>query len=64
MSGGFFVPHDLKAPLQGASSGPLAERAQAAFEAALARTKRLNAQGNRAGCRRALARAERMYNLQ
>jgi hypothetical protein len=24
MSGGFFVPHDLNAPVQGATSGPLA----------------------------------------
>ena len=24
MSGGFFVPHDLNAPMQGATSGPLA----------------------------------------
>jgi hypothetical protein len=39
-------------------------RAQAAFAAALARAKRLDAQGNRAGCTRALAAAKRMYNLQ
>jgi len=39
------------------------KRAQTAFEAALARAKRLDAQGNRAGCTRALARAEQMYNL-
>jgi hypothetical protein len=38
-------------------------RAQAAFDAALARAKRLDAKGNRAGCRRALAAAKRMYNL-
>ena len=38
------------------------ERAQAAF-ATLARAKRLDAQGNRAGCTRALAAAKRMYNL-
>jgi hypothetical protein len=39
------------------------ERAQATFEAALARAKRLDAQDNRAGCKRALAEAKRMYNL-
>jgi len=38
-------------------------RAQAAFDAALARAKRLDARGNRAGCMRALAAAKRMYNL-
>jgi hypothetical protein len=38
-------------------------RAQAAFEAALARAKRLDARGNRAGCTRALRAAKRMYNL-
>jgi hypothetical protein len=40
------------------------ERAQAQFAATLARAKRLDAQGNRAGCRRALATAKDMYNLQ
>jgi hypothetical protein len=40
------------------------ERAQAAFSATLARAKRLDARGNRAGCTRALAAAKRMYNLQ
>jgi hypothetical protein len=40
------------------------ERAQAAFAATLARAKRLDAQGNRAGCTRALRAAKRMYNLQ
>lgn len=40
------------------------ERARAAFEATLARAKKLNAQGNRVGCKRALGRAEVMYNLQ
>jgi hypothetical protein len=39
-------------------------RAQTTFEAALARAKRLDARGNRAGCTRALAAARRMYNLQ
>jgi len=29
----------------------------------LARAKRLDAQGNRAGCTRALAAAKRMYNF-
>jgi hypothetical protein len=40
------------------------ERAQASFDAAMARAKRLDAQGNRSGCKRALAAAKRMYNLQ
>jgi len=39
------------------------ERAQASFDAAMARAKRLDAQGNRAGCTRALTAAKRMYNL-
>lgn len=39
------------------------ERALATFEATLARAKKLNAQGSRVGCRRALGRAEQMYNL-
>ena len=38
-------------------------RAQAAFNAALARAKRLDARGDRAGCMRALATAKGMYNL-
>jgi hypothetical protein len=40
------------------------QRAQANFVATLARAKRLDARGNRAGCTRALAEAEAMYNLQ
>ena len=39
-------------------------RAQTTFEASLARAKRFDARGNRAGCTRALAAARRMYNLQ
>ena len=39
------------------------KRAQANFAATLARAKRLDAQGNRAGCTRALAAAKDMYNL-
>ena len=39
------------------------QRAQATFNAALARAKRLDARGDRAGCRRALATAKGMYNL-
>ena len=39
------------------------ERAQTAFMAALARAKRLDARGDRAGCKRALAAAKRMYNF-
>lgn len=40
------------------------QRAQAAFEATLARAKRRDARGDRLGCMRALAQAKRMYNLQ
>jgi hypothetical protein len=40
------------------------DRAWAAFDASLARAKRLDARGNRAGCTRALAAAKRLYNLQ
>jgi hypothetical protein len=40
------------------------QRAQANFAASLARAKRLDARGNRAGCTRALAVAKDMYNLQ
>ena len=39
-------------------------QAQSTFGAALARAKRLDARGDRAGCTRALAAARRMYNLQ
>jgi hypothetical protein len=39
------------------------ERAHSTFAANLARAKRLDAQGNRAGCTRALAAAKRMYNF-
>lgn len=39
------------------------QNAQAAFAATLARAKRLDKQGNRVGCTRALAAAKRMYNL-
>jgi len=39
-------------------------QAQSTFQGALARAKRLDARGDRAGCTRALAAAKRMYNLQ
>jgi hypothetical protein len=39
------------------------KRAQAAFAAALARAKELDARGDRAGCTKALADAKRMYVL-
>jgi hypothetical protein len=39
------------------------ERARAAFEAALVRAKRFDAQGRRARCTRALAHAKSMYVL-
>ena len=39
------------------------EQAKATFAATLARAKRLDRQGNRVGCTRALAAAKRMYNL-
>jgi hypothetical protein len=38
-------------------------RAQATFAATLARAKRLDARGDRAGCTRALAAAKHMYNF-
>jgi hypothetical protein len=40
------------------------KRAQAIFAATLARAKRLDARGNRAGCTQALSAARDMYNLQ
>ena len=39
------------------------ERAQASFDAAMARAKRLDRQGNRAGCTRALTASKRRYNF-
>ena len=39
------------------------QRAQASFNAAMARAKRLDARGNRSGCMRALSAAKRMYSL-
>ena len=39
------------------------QQAQATFRATMARAKRLDARGDRAGCTRALAAARRMYNL-
>jgi hypothetical protein len=39
------------------------KRAQVIFAATLARAKRLDARGNRAGCTRALSAAKEMYNL-
>jgi hypothetical protein len=39
------------------------ERAQATFETTLARAKRLDSRGDRAGCKRALAQAKRLYDL-
>lgn len=39
------------------------KRARATFEAALARAKKLDAQGNRVGCTKALLAARGMYNL-
>jgi|SRR5262245_34314037 len=38
--------------------------AQATFQASLARAKRLDARGNRAGCTSALAEAKRRFSLQ
>jgi hypothetical protein len=40
------------------------KRARAIFAATLARAKRLDARGNRAGCTQALSTARDMYNLQ
>jgi hypothetical protein len=39
------------------------QHAKVAFEATLARAKRLDARGDRAGCTKALADAEMMYQL-
>lgn len=39
------------------------KRAQAIFAATMARAKRLDARGDRAGCMRALTAAKDMYNL-
>jgi len=39
------------------------ERADTSFAATLARAKRLDARGDRAGCKRALAAAKRMYHF-
>jgi len=39
------------------------ERARASFDGVMARAKRLDARGDRTGCRRALTAAKRMYNL-
>jgi len=39
-------------------------RAEGSFDAALARAKRLDARGNRAGCTKALSAAKRMYTSQ
>jgi hypothetical protein len=39
------------------------QRAQAAFEEALVRSKRFDGRGNRARCAKALADAKQMYNL-
>jgi hypothetical protein len=39
------------------------DRLQAKFSAAMARAKRLDAKGDRAGCTRALSAAKRMYIL-
>ena len=39
-------------------------RAQATFKKALARAKRLDARGDRAGCTQALIAAKQMYDLQ
>ena len=39
------------------------KRAKAAFDAVMRRAKRLDAHGDRAGCKRALARARAMYNM-
>jgi len=49
-----------------ATPGPVEQaekHTQAAFAHELARARRLDARGDRAGCTRALARAKRMYNL-
>jgi hypothetical protein len=65
---GPFAPQSIGAQLDRqptpASVKRAEQRAQAMFNATLARAKRLDARGNRAGCTRALTAAKRMYNLQ
>jgi hypothetical protein len=61
------APQSLGAQLDREPTPASIRRAQArawsAFRAALARAKRLDERGDRAGCTAALARAEDMYNL-
>ena len=61
------APQSLGAQLDREPTPASIRRAQArawsAFRAQLARAKRLDAHGDRAGCTAALARAEDMYNL-
>ncbi len=65
---GPFAPQSIAAQIDRqptpASVKRAEERAQMKFVATLARAKRLDARGNRAGCTRALAVAKDMYNLQ
>ena len=65
---GPMAPQSIRAQLDRQPTPASVQRAeasaQAAFDAALARAKRLDARGNRAGCTRALASAKRIYDLQ
>ena len=65
---GPFAPQSIGAQLgQQPTPGSVKQadaRAQAAFDATMARAKRFDARGNRTGCTRALTAAKRMYNLQ
>jgi len=65
---GPFAPQSIGAQIDHQPTPASVERAekrvQAIFAATLARAKRLDAQGNRAGCTRALSAARDMYNLQ
>ena len=60
---GPMAPQSIGAQLDHQPTPGSVERAQATFAATLARAKRLDARGNRAGCTRALAAAKRMYNF-
>src|SRR5947209_13275850 len=64
---GLTAPQSVAAQLDGQPTPDSLERAQqrlqAKFSAAMARAKRLDAWGDRAGCSRALSAAKRMYIL-
>jgi hypothetical protein len=65
---GPFAPQSIAAQIDRqptpASIKRAEKRARAIFSTTLARAKRLDARGNRAGCAQALSAARDMYNLQ